>query len=198
MSKVILASGSARRRELLSIIEPGYVQASSREIDEAYPADMRPDDVPVYLSRLKSDAYIDVASEGDIVLTADTVVILGDRILGKPADEADAERMLGELSGRVHRVVTGVTLASPGVEPDSFSAVTEVTFAPISERDIRHYVATYRPLDKAGAYGIQEWIGAVAVEKINGSYYNVVGLPLHALLHHLRAYRARIDEVNRR
>jgi len=193
---LILASKSPRRRELLAIIEPDYVTAPDRRVEERYPADLAPDCVPAYLSRLKSMAYLDTAAPGDIVLTADTVVILDGEILGKPHDCEDACRMLGRLSGRTHRVVTGVTLASPGMEPDTFSVTTEVTFAPLSAKDIEDYVGRFRPLDKAGAYGIQEWIGAAAVEKINGSYYNVVGLPLHRLFHKLRDYRARM--VSRR
>ena len=193
---LILASKSPRRRELLAIIEPDYVTAADRDVPESYPASMDAADVPAYLSRLKSEAYIGDAVPGDIVLTADTVVILDGDILGKPRDEADACRMLERLSGRTHMVVTGVTLASPGMEPVTFSAVTEVTFAHLDSRDIEGYVRRYRPLDKAGAYGIQEWIGAAAVERINGSYYNVVGLPLHKLLHALRDYRAAI--VSRR
>ncbi len=187
---LILASKSPRRRELLAIIEPDYVTAPDREVEESYPATLAADEVPAYLSRLKSSAYLDTAAEGDIVLTADTVVILDGEILGKPRDTADACAMLGRLSGRTHRVVTGVTLASPGCEPMTFSSVTEVTFAPLAQSDIESYVDRCRPLDKAGAYGIQEWIGAAAVEKINGSYYNVVGLPLHKLLYALRDYRA--------
>lgn len=190
--KIILASKSPRRRELLSIIEPDYELAPDREVEENYPADMAAGDVPAYLSRLKSDAYASDMPDNAVLITADTVVILDGRILGKPADEAEAERMLTDLSGRTHRVVTGVTLRARGMEPDTFSVTTEVTFAPLSQSDIHSYVEKYRPLDKAGAYGIQEWIGAAAVEKINGSHYNVVGLPLHKLFHRLRDYRQRM------
>lgn len=193
MNKVVLASKSPRRRKLLAIIEPDYELAPDREVAENYPADLAAEEVPGYLSRLKSQGFADTVAAGDILLTADTVVILDGKILGKPTDEADACRMLGELSGRTHKVVTGVTLYSPGVEPMTFSVTTEVTFAPLDAADIRHYVAEYRPLDKAGAYGIQEWIGAAAVEKINGSYYNVVGLPLHKLFGALRRYRALVN-----
>lgn len=191
--KVILASKSPRRRELLSIIEPDYVTAPDREVEESYPADMPADEVPAYLSRLKSDAYASDLPDRAVLVTADTVVVLDGRILGKPADEAEAVEMLGALAGRTHHVVTGVTLRARGMEPDTFSVSTEVTFAPLSDDDIRYYVDRYRPLDKAGAYGIQEWIGAAAVEKINGSHYNVVGLPLHRLFHRLRDYRRRMD-----
>ncbi len=191
--KVLLASKSPRRRELLSIIEPDYELAPDRDVKEAYPADLAADEVPSYLSRLKSRGYADVVPHGCILLTADTVVILDGEILGKPVDCDDAERMLARLSGRTHRVVTGVTLYSPGYDAMTFSVTTEVTFAVLSQEDIHSYVVNYRPLDKAGAYGIQEWIGAAAVEKINGSHYNVVGLPLHKLFHALRDYRKLIQ-----
>lgn len=186
--KVILASASPRRRELLKVIVPDFEIAPSRNIDEPYPGDLRSDEVPVYLSALKSAAYADILDDGDILVTADTVVILGERILGKPSGRDEAIEMLSDLSGHTHRVVTGVTLAAKGRQPVSFKATTEVTFAPLSMSDIEYYVDNYRPFDKAGAYGIQEWIGAAAVEKISGSYYNVVGLPLHALFERLKEF----------
>lgn len=193
MNKVILASKSPRRRELLGIIEPDYELAPDREVAEDYPSDLPAEEVPAYISRKKSAGFADVVNPGDILLTADTVVIHGDRILGKPAGEAHAMQMLRDLSGRTHRVVTGVTLSTPGHEPYTFSVATEVTFAPLDRADIERYVKEFRPLDKAGAYGIQEWIGAAAVERIAGSYYNVVGLPLHRLFQALREYRSRIS-----
>lgn len=183
---VILASGSPRRRELLHTIVPEFEIAPSRDIDESYPAGMPADEVPVYLAGIKSDAYSDLLVGDNVLITADTVVILGDRILGKPADRPEAVAMLTALSGCTHRVVTGVVLAKAGCAPVRFSATTEVTFAPLTQADIEYYVDTCKPYDKAGAYGIQEWIGAAAVEKISGSYYNVVGLPLHALFVKLR------------
>ncbi|MDO4320383.1 MAG: Maf family nucleotide pyrophosphatase [Bacteroidales bacterium] len=186
--KVILASASPRRRELLKTIIPEFEIAPSRDIDETYPDTLSPDDVPVYLSALKSAAYADILTDGDVLVTADTVVVLGDRILGKPAGRDDAIAMLNALSGQTHRVITGVSLAAKGRDTVSFSAITEVSFARLSQADIEYYVDNYRPFDKAGAYGIQEWIGAAAVEKISGSYYNVVGLPLHALFTRLREF----------
>lgn len=191
--RIILASKSPRRRELLSIIEPDYVTAPDRDVEENYPANLKADEVPAYLSQLKSRAYAADAAVGDIIITADTVVILGDEILGKPADTADAVEMLRKLSGRTHRVVTGVTICAPGAAVRTFTVTTDVTFSNIAESDIEYYVEHYMPLDKAGAYGIQEWIGAVAVEKISGSYYNVVGLPLHKLFHELRAVKSELS-----
>ncbi len=185
--KVILASASPRRRELLRTIVPDLEIAPSRELEEIYPATLAADEVPVYLSRLKADGYMDIVAEGDVLITADTVVILGDRILGKPDGRAGAIEMLKALSGKTHHVVTGVTMRSPGRLDESFGVRTDVTFAPLSDEDIEYYVDNYAPYDKAGAYGIQEWIGAAAVEKISGSYYNVVGLPLHAVFKRLQA-----------
>lgn len=196
MSKVILASASPRRRELLKTIEPDFEIAPSRFVDEAYPAGMAADEVPVYLASLKAAAYSDLLAPGDILITADTVVILGDKILGKPSGRDEAVAMLSALSGRTHRVVTGVSLNTPGHEPVSFAVTTEVRFARLELSDIEYYVDNYSPYDKAGAYGIQEWIGAAAVEKISGSYYNVVGLPLHALFARLKALRADIVSQN--
>ena len=126
-------------------------------------------------------------SADQLIITADTVVILGDEVLGKPADDADARRMLRELSGKTHKVVTGVTIATT-CNIKSFSAVTDVEFAPLSDEDINYYVDHYRPLDKAGAYGIQEWIGCMGVRHISGSFYNVMGLPLHCLYSELNQF----------
>ncbi len=120
-------------------------------------------------------------AENEVLITADTVVILDDEIIGKPKDLEDAKRVLRKLSGRTHRVVTGVSIGRPGEPLESFSATTEVVFDELTDAEIDYYVEKYKPLDKAGAYGIQEWIGAAAVKGLNGSYYNVMGLPIHAL-----------------
>ena len=151
------------------------------DVDEAYPATLQAHEVPVYLSQLKARHYRDTAmAPGELVITADTVVICRGNVLGKPADEEEARDMLRELSGREHEVVTGVSLCAGG-EIHSFSAETKVEFAPLSDDEIDYYVERYRPMDKAGAYGIQEWIGAVGIRSISGSYYNVMGLPVHKL-----------------
>lgn len=141
---------------------------------------MPPEEVAGYLSRLKSNAYPEPLKDGDILLTADTTVLADDRILGKPADEADAEAMLRMLSGRSHTVVTGVTLRSTE-QTRTFSAESRVRFRTLGDDEIEYYVRSFRPLDKAGAYGIQEWIGYVGIESIEGSFYNVMGLPLQRL-----------------
>ena len=175
--RLILASASPRRRELLAACDIDFTLAEKFECDERYPADLEADKVAEFLSQLKSNAYPHTLKEGDILLTADTVVIAGGEILGKPKDNADAERMLKILSGATHKVVTGVTLRTP-LRTISFSAESLVTFRVLENEEIEYYIEKYRPLDKAGAYGIQEWIGYTAIEGLQGSFYNVMGLPV--------------------
>lgn len=177
---VILASNSPRRRELLADLGIDFQVKTLKGVDESYPHDLPVLEIAEYISRKKAQAYKSQMSADQLIITADTVVILGDEVLGKPADDADARRMLRELSGKTHKVVTGVTIATT-CNIKSFSAVTDVEFAPLSDEDINYYVDHYRPLDKAGAYGIQEWIGCMGVRHISGSFYNVMGLPLHRL-----------------
>lgn len=178
--RLILASNSPRRRQLLGDCGLEYTLAQRYEVEEVYPADMVAEQVPEYLAGLKSDGYPEQLLEGDVLITADTVVILGDRILGKPADRDEAVEMIRALSGKTHTVVTGVMLRSATAK-HSFSSHSKVTFRALREEEIEYYVDTYSPLDKAGAYGIQEWIGYVAVEHIEGSFYNVIGLPVQRL-----------------
>ena len=175
--RLILASASPRRRELLAACDIDFTLAEKFECDERYPADLEADKVAEFLSQLKSNAYPHALKEGDILLTADTVVIAGGEILGKPKDNTDAERMLKILSGATHKVVTGVTLRTPS-RTISFSAESLVTFRVLENEEIAYYIEKYRPLDKAGAYGIQEWIGYTAIEGLQGSFYNVMGLPV--------------------
>ncbi len=178
--RLILASASPRRRELLAACDLDFTLAEKFECEEHYPADLAADKVAEYLSQLKSNAYPHALAEGDILLTADTVVIADCEILGKPKDNADAERMLKALSGATHKVVTGVTLRTVS-RTVSFSAESLVTFRTLENEEIAYYIEKYRPLDKAGAYGIQEWIGYTAIERIEGSFYNVMGLPVQRL-----------------
>lgn len=182
--RVILASHSPRRRELLAMIVPQYELAALMDVDESYPATMPAEQVPEFLSRVKSEAYMGNLLPGDVLITADTVVIVDNQILGKPRDFNHAKQILQMLSGRTHLVVTGVTLRTLA-RSMSFSSTTKVSFAPLSDREIEDYITAYKPFDKAGAYGIQEWIGAVAISSIQGSFYNVMGLPVHALYRHL-------------
>ncbi len=175
--RLILASQSPRRRQLLSDCGLEYELAERYEVEEIYPATIAPDEVPVFLSRLKSEGYPAQLAENDILLTADTVVIVDDEILGKPSDDAEARAMLRTLSGRSHRVTTGVTLRS-SARVESFAVQSDVYFRTLTDEEIDYYVARYRPMDKAGSYGIQEWIGYVGIERIDGSFYNVMGLPV--------------------
>ena len=175
--RLILASASPRRRELLAGCDLDFTLADKFECEECYPADLAADKVAEYLSQLKSNAYPHALGEKEILLTADTVVILGDKILGKPHSEAEAVEMISSLSGATHKVVTGVTLRT-AKQTISFSAESLVTFRNLDNEEILYYVEKYRPLDKAGAYGIQEWIGYIGIEGIKGSFYNVMGLPV--------------------
>lgn len=186
--RVVLASQSPRRRELLAKIVPDIRIAKPCNVDETYPEDLPHELVPEWLSKLKASAFQGDLKPGEILLTADTVVILDDKILGKPHDEADAKCMLRDLSDRTHTVVTGVTLTTTDTSL-SFSEHTDVEFGPLSDAEISAYVDAYRPLDKAGAYGIQEWIGEIGILGIRGCFYNVMGLPLHALYEHLKKLR---------
>lgn len=184
---VILASASPRRRQILGMSGIDFTVAPKFECEEKYPGTLPCSEVPVFLSRLKSEAYPERLRKGQILVTADTVVILGNEILGKPKDREDALRMLRSLSGCTHRVVTGVTLRSEN-KIQSFSAVSTVKFRRMTDREILFYIDNFRPYDKAGAYGIQEWIGYVAIERIHGSFYNIMGLPMQMLGRRLREF----------
>lgn len=182
--KIFLASKSPRRRELLQLLRVPFTILNIGGINESYPDDIPLTDVPQYISDKKAEVYRSRLQDKELVITADTMVISGNHILGKPMDGEDAVRMLLLLAGKTHQVVTGVTIVTRDFKK-SFSTVTDVTFAEISEEEIRYYVSNFQPFDKAGAYGIQEWIGAVAVSGINGSFYNVMGLPVHRLFREL-------------
>lgn len=182
---IILASNSPRRRELLSGLGVDYEVRTLPGVDESYPDTLSGEDIPVYISREKAAAYLPSIAPDELIITADTIVWLDGRVLGKPADEADACRMLRELSGRTHRVITGVTLSTAAFQK-SFAVTSEVEFAPLTEEEITYYVDHYRPLDKAGAYGVQEWIGFIVVRRLSGSYFNVMGLPIQRLYQELK------------
>ncbi len=182
---VVLASNSPRRRELLAGMGVDFRVEVISGIDETYPDTLPVEQVAEYLSGRKAQAY--ELRPNELLITADTVVICGGRVLGKPADEAEARAMLRELSGKSHRVITGVTLRSMNREV-RLSDVSEVDFAELTEDEIEHYVKRYRPLDKAGAYGIQEWIGYVGITGIRGSFYNVMGLPTRRLYEELKRF----------
>ena len=188
---LILASNSPRRKELLKGLGIPYDVLVIQGIDESYPDTLPANEVAEYIARKKADAYRDIAP-GNTVLTADTVVVCEDEILGKPKDHDDAVRMLHKLSGKTHQVYTGVCLKftqegqSPLCKNRSFTVCTDVTFKVLSDEEIEHYVSVYKPFDKAGAYGIQEWIGYVGVTKLEGSYFNVMGLPVQRIFKEIR------------
>lgn len=177
---VILASKSPRRKELLAMLDIPFEIRVKDGIDESYPEDMPAVEVAEFLARLKGKAYAADIKDKEMVITADTIVILDNKIYGKPHDEKDAVEMLMKLQGKTHTVVSGVCVATKE-KILSFTTSTSVTFAPLSSDEATWYVEKYRPLDKAGAYGIQEWIGCAAVAGIDGSFYNVMGLPVHQL-----------------
>ena len=185
--KIILASNSPRRKELLAGLDLQFEVRVLQDIDESYPADLPTHKIAEFISKKKADAYVETMADDELVITADTVVILGDEVMGKPHDEADAKRMLGELSGRTHQVATGVTLSTRQRQM-SFSVVTNVTFKELSADEIDYYVRTYQPMDKAGAYGIQEWIGYIGVTALEGSYFNVMGLPVQRIYEALKRF----------
>ena len=181
--EIILASNSPRRRELLSGLGLQYEVKVLQGIDESYPETLQEGDIPLYISREKAAAYH--AMDNELIITADTIVWVDGEVLGKPVDEQDAGRMLLLLSGRTHQVYTGVTLTTVEWQR-SFSVSTDVTFSQMSDDEISYYIKAFRPFDKAGAYGIQEWIGYVGVKSISGSYFNVMGLPVQRLYQELK------------
>ena len=187
--RLVLASNSPRRRELLAGLGLDFEVRVMDGIDESYPDDIAVWEVPLFISRSKAAAYAASIADDELVITADTVVTVDDLILGKPADRAEAVKMLHLLSGRRHRVVTGVTFTTKE-RTHSFSVTTDVWFSKLSDEEIGWYVDNCHPFDKAGAYGIQEWIGYVGVERIDGSYFNVVGLPVQRLYRELLSFCA--------
>lgn len=178
--KLILASNSPRRRELLAGLDLDFEVRVLPGIDEGYPAELQGGDIPLYIAKEKAQAYVAQLQPDELLITADTIVWLNGQVLEKPADEADAFRMLRQLSDNTHQVFTGVCLTTRERQV-AFSCCTDVTFSRLTDDEITHYVRRYRPFDKAGSYGVQEWIGYVGVESINGSFYNVMGLPVQRL-----------------
>lgn len=178
--KVILASNSPRRKELLAGLGVDYEVRTLPDVDESYPDTLQGADIPLYIAKEKADAYRNILQPGELMITADTIVWLDGRVLGKPKDREDALCMLQDMSGRTHEVFTGVCITTTEWQR-SFAAQTEVRFAELSEEEITYYVDKFQPMDKAGAYGVQEWIGFIGVENISGSYYNIMGLPVQRL-----------------
>jgi len=180
---LILASSSPRRQYLMS--EAGFkFRVEKPDVDESFPSDLPLDQVARYLAEKKAE-YFRPTMRDEIIVTADTVVILDEKIINKPADRSEAVCMLSALSGKTHLVMTGVCISSKEKE-QAFDDTTEVTFQPITPAEIDYYVDTFKPYDKAGAYGAQDWIGMIAIQKITGSYFNVMGLPIHKVYEHLK------------
>lgn len=185
--KLILSSNSPRRKELLGGLGIPFEVRIIENIDESYPNSLAPLEVASYISKKKAEAYKNTLKDNEILITADTIVLCENHILGKPQNEQDAFHMLKMLSGKTHQVVTGVTMLHKD-KMNNFSVVTDVTFKPLSDTEINYYINTYQPFDKAGAYGIQEWIGYVGVTELKGSYFNVMGLPIQRIYEELKHY----------
>jgi septum formation protein len=176
---IILASQSPRRQQLLSDIGIKF-SVKALDVDESFPEGLSKEEIPVYLAELKAKAFLCELKENDLVITADTIVWLDGEVLGKPGDRAEAIKMLQKLSNHEHQVVTGVCLSSKAKQK-SFFTVSNVTFKELTDDEIEYYVDNYKPYDKAGAYGIQEWIGYIGITHIEGSFFNVMGLPIQKL-----------------
>lgn len=183
---VILGSASPRRNELLSGLGIDF-NVQTIDVEETYPDTLRGIRIPMYLAEKKADAFADQVSETHLLITADTVVLLNNQVLGKPANREDAKRMLKQLSGNTHQVITGVCI-STAYRRKTFHTVSEVRFANLLEEEIEYYLEHFKPYDKAGSYGIQEWIGYIGVEQITGSFYNVMGLPVQRLYCELKKW----------
>ena len=178
--KIILASNSPRRRELMSGLGIPFEVRVLPDIDESYPASLTAQETAEYIATKKAVAYKRQMSDNELIITADTVVIVDDEVLGKPSDAQEARQMLFKLSGRTHQVVTGVCLTTLQREVH-FSVTTDVTFKELTEAEVDYYIKNYQPFDKAGSYGIQEWIGYIGCTGLRGSYYNVMGLPVQRI-----------------
>lgn len=183
---IILASKSPRRQELLRELGLKF-EVAEKEYDETYPLHLRAEEIAVYLASAKAETYNGLIKGNDIVITADTIVWFGNYVLNKPSSREEARKILRAISGNTHEVITGVCLLS-AAKKKTFCSTTKVTFEPLNDIEIDYYIDKYKPYDKAGAYGIQEWIGVAACSRIEGSYFNVVGLPVHQLYKELQTF----------
>ena len=175
--RIVLASNSPRRKELLGGLGISFEVRTKKGIDETFPSGLSGEDIALHISGKKADAYRNDMADDELIITADTIVYVDGEVLGKPKDKEDARRMFHLMSGREHQVITGVCIVTKQ-KTVQFASITDVTFAQLSDAEIDHYIDCYKPYDKAGAYGIQEWIGYVGITGIRGSYFNVVGLPV--------------------
>ncbi len=187
MYKIVLASGSPRRKELLAGLGFDFEVRLLPDIDESYPEGLTGQEIANAIANKKADAYRKTMAKDELIITADTIVYLDGRVLGKPHNEKEAIKMLKALRGRTHQVITGVSIMTHERQ-ETFASISEVTFSNITDEEIEYYVTKYKPLDKAGAYGIQEWIGYIGVERIEGSYFNVMGLPVARLYQTLKYF----------
>ena len=185
--KIILASNSPRRKELLAGLDVQFEVRIIPGIDESYPETLPTMEIAEYIAQKKAKAYRETMADDELIITADTIVVLDDKVLGKPKDAEEARCMLHALSGKTHQVVTGVVLTTKELQKH-FSVVSNVTFKTLSDNEIDYYVDTYKPMDKAGAYGIQEWIGYVGVTRLEGSYFNVMGLPVQRIYEAMKEF----------
>lgn len=185
--KIVLASNSPRRKELLAGLGVDFEVRTLQDIDESYPDTLRGEEIPMHISAKKAEAYRAEMADDEMIITADTIVYDNGKVLGKPRDKEDAVRMLRQLSGHAHEVITGVSILTKN-RTVQFASTSKVYFAALTDEEINHYVDTNHPFDKAGAYGIQEWIGFVGVTRIEGSYFNVMGLPIQRLYTELKAF----------
>ena len=184
--RIILASQSPRRKQLLSDLGIRF-EIIAGDFVEDYPVNLNGEEIAMYLAKVKAGYFKDEVADNEIIITADTIVWCNGRVLGKPAGRNEAATMIRDLSGNTHEVITGVTLLSSTKE-STFFDTTKVTFEPLTDEEIGYYVEKFHPYDKAGAYGIQEWIGIAACSRIEGSYFNVVGLPVHKLYKELKVF----------
>lgn len=185
--EIVLASNSPRRKELLQRMGVNFKVRTLFGIDESYPDSLRGEDIVCYISRNKAKAYQSSMAPNELLITADTIVYVDGEVMGKPKNTEQAKEMLHKLSGKTHQVITGVTIVT-AKRTENFGVTSQVKFTNITDEEINFYVDNYLPFDKAGAYGIQEWIGIVAVEEIKGSYFNVVGLPVQRLYQKLKTF----------
>ena len=183
--KIKLASNSPRRKELLAGLDVDFETQVIPGLEEFYPETLPVSDVALYLAKQKADAYRNTITADTLLITADTVVCTEGRLLGKPSTQEEAKEMLRSLSGKEHEVITGVCILT-STKACAFDVSTHVTFATLDEAEIAYYVSKYQPLDKAGSYGIQEWIGYIGITQITGSYFNVMGLPVQRLYQELK------------
>ena len=181
---IILGSQSPRRQELMQGLNLKF-KVFTIDVDETYPQNLKREEIPVFIAQKKADAYKDILKDNSLLITADTIVWQDGNVFGKPKDEEDAIKILKQLSGKIHQVITGVCITTIK-KSTVFDVITDVKFASFSDEEIKYYVENYKPFDKAGAYGIQEWIGFAGIESVNGSYYNVMGLPIQRLYKELK------------